>query len=60
MSTIQRSRITVQGDMTITEGNVVISNPDSGIVMTDNVGDVNKLKIIDDGGVKTIVVEEQL
>jgi hypothetical protein len=60
MSTITRSRTTVQGDITVNNGDIVISTPDKGVTMTDNVGDVNTLKIVDDGGVKTIVIEEQV
>lgn len=50
----------MQGDTIVQTGNVVVENPDSGVVMTDNAGDTSKIKIVDDGGVKTIVVEEVL
>jgi len=44
--------------MTVNDGDVIITNPDDGLVMEDNVGDTNRLKIVDDGGVKTIEVEQ--
>ena len=56
MSTIRRSRIS-SPSITVNEGDVTIVNPAKGVVMEDNVGDSNRLKIVDDGGVKTIEVE---
>jgi len=58
MSSIHRSIQTVTGNMTVNDGDVIITNPDDGLVMEDNVGDTNRLKIVDDGGVKTIEVEQ--
>jgi len=58
MSNIQRSRTISTGDITINEGDVIITNPANGIVLEDNVGDQNRIKVIDDDGVKTIEVEE--
>jgi hypothetical protein len=45
-------------NITVQEGDVTVQNPDSGIVMTDNVGDDSRLKIVDDNGVKTLIIEE--
>ena len=59
MSMIIRARNVTQGDTIINEGDVIITNPDNGIIMEDNVGDQNRIKVIDDEGTKTIVVEEQ-
>jgi len=58
MSSIHRSIQTVTGNMTVNDGDVIITNPNDGLVMEDNVGDTNRLKIVDDGGVKTIEVEQ--
>lgn len=56
MSDIQRAHSVIQGDVTVTNGDVIVTNPANGIVMEDNVGDTNRLTIIDDAGVKTIEV----
>jgi len=51
MSDIRRSITTVDSDITITD-------PDKGVVLTDNVGDQDRITVIDDDGVKSIRVEE--
>ena len=57
MSKIRRSLQGVTGDLTVTEGDIIVSEVDKGVVMEDNVGDSNRMKIVDDDGVKTIEVE---
>ena len=59
MSEIQRARNTTTGTTTIIAGDLVVATPTNGIVMTDNVGDTSKIQIIDDSGVKTLVITEE-
>jgi len=58
MSDIQRSRQVTEGDTIVNEGDIIITNSNKGIVMEDNVGDMDRVKVVDDDGVKTIVIEE--
>ena len=59
MSKIHRSLKNVQGDITIAEGDVVITDPSKGLVTDDQLGDTNRLKSIDVGGdVKSVTVDE--
>lgn len=58
MSKITRSMNNVSGDITVAGGDVVITDPAKGIVMEDNTGDLDRLKLVDDAGVKTTEVEE--
>ena len=58
MATIRRSLKTVEGDMTVNTGDVVVSDTSKGVVMEDQVGDTSRIKIVDDGGVKTIEVTQ--
>jgi hypothetical protein len=58
MSDIKRSLKNVQGDLTITNGDLKITDATKGIVMTDNVGDTDKIKVYDDDGVKSTTTEK--
>jgi len=58
MSDIRRSLRNITGDITINEGDVIITDPTKGLVMEDNVGDTDRVQPYDDGGVKTVKVEE--
>ena len=58
MSDIQRSRQVTEGDTIVNEGDIIITNSNKGIVMEDNVGGMDRVKVVDDDGVKTIVIEE--
>ena len=58
MSDIRRSLKNVQGDVTVTEGDVIVTDPTKGLVMEDNNGDTDRIQPYDDGGVKTIKVEQ--
>lgn len=58
MAKIHRSLKNVQGDMTVTDGDVVVTDTTKGIIMTDNVGDTDRMKIVDDSGTKAIEVEQ--
>lgn len=58
MSMIRRSLQSVTGDITVIEGDIIVTDPTKGIVMQDNVGDTNRVQPYDDAGVKTIEVTE--
>ena len=58
MSGVTRSNNNVHGDSNVTGGDVVITDSDKGIVLTDDVGGQSRIKIVDDNGTKTITVEE--
>lgn len=58
MSMIQRSRTTIQGDTIVQNGDLIVTNANNGIVMTDNVGDQSRVKVVDDAGTKTLEIEE--
>ena len=58
MASIRRSIQSVTGNMTVNTGDVVVTDTSKGVVMEDQVGDTSRIKIVDDGGVKTIEVEQ--
>ena len=57
MSKIQRSIQNVTGNITVVEGDVIVTDPSKGIVMEDDVGTQSRIKIVDDGGTKAIELE---
>lgn len=58
MSNIKRAQTTVAGDITVNSGDVIITDASKGIVMKDNVGDTDRVRVYDDAGVKTIEVDK--
>jgi len=58
MSHIARSVSHVQGDLTITGGDIVVATEGKGIVGTDELGNQDRLILTDIDNVKTIAVEQ--
>jgi hypothetical protein len=58
MSNIQRSLKTSEGSVTVNNGDVVVTDPDKGILLKDNVGDTVRIKVIDVNGIKTVEIEQ--
>jgi regulator of RNase E activity RraA len=55
---IHRSIITVAGGITINEGDVIIADKDSGIVLTDQNDDQKRVTVVDDNGVATLQIQD--
>jgi regulator of RNase E activity RraA len=46
------------GSVTVNEGDVVVSDKDSGIVLTDQNDDQKRITVVDDNGVSTLQIQD--
>lgn len=58
MSKINRSLKNVTGNLTVIEGDVVVEETGKGVVINDQLGNDARVKVYDDSGVKTVLVED--
>lgn len=58
MSTIRRSLHSVTGDLTVSEGDVVIGNKDSGLVLTNQSEDQKRVTVTEDAGQTVLEIDD--
>ena len=58
MSRIRRSLKTVQGDVTINEGDVVVTDNTKGVVLTQPDSDLKRVKCVEDAGQDVLEIED--
>jgi len=55
---IIRSNKTVQGDLTINDGDVIVDNKDKGLVIKNQASDEKRVTAVTDDGVDTLQIKD--
>ena len=56
MSNLTRSLKNVQGDLTVTDGDVIITDKDSGLILTNQSDVAKRITMVEDGGQDTLEI----